>query len=302
MRVIRSHQIRLYPNKEQAIMLAKTAGTVRYCYNWGLARWNEMYKNGEACDKYSLSRLWTEERPEWAKEVSRDAQTRSLLNLGAAFGAFFKNITVELEEEIVPANSETVVGIDVGIKHWAAASDGTVLDRPKAIPCLEKSLKHAQRELSRRQKGSKNRNKSRRRVARLHQRIRNAKMDAVHKFTTTIAKNHGVVCCESLCVEGMKRSMKSIRRGAQISCMAELRMLLSYKCRNYVEIDRWFPSSKRCSKCGHVKDTLGLDERTYRCSECGFVLDRDLNASINIREEGLRIFTEGHSESACGGC
>ena len=58
-------------------MLAKTAGTVRYCYNWGLARWNEMYKNGEACDKYSLSRLWTEERPEWAKEVSRDAQTRS---------------------------------------------------------------------------------------------------------------------------------------------------------------------------------------------------------------------------------
>ena len=368
MRVIRSHQIRLYPNKEQAIMLAKTAGTVRYCYNWGLARWNEMYKNGEACDKYSLSRLWTEERPEWAKEVSRDAQTRSLLNLGAAFGAFFKKrakhptfhkkgckdsfyvpnnkawlkdgkrihlpnigdvkmaeilrlngriqrftvsrladgwyvaITVELEEEIVPADSETVVGIDVGIKHWATASDGTVLDKPKAIPRLEKSLKHAQRELSRRRKGSNNRNKSRRRVARLYQRIRNAKMDAVHKFTTTIAKNHGVVCYESLCVEGMKRSMKSIRRGAHISCMAELRVLLSYKCRNYVEIDRWFPSSKRCSKCGHVKDMLGLGERTYRCSECGFVLDRDLNASINIHEEGLRIFTEGHSESACGGC
>ena len=349
-------------------MLAKTAGTVRYCYNWGLAKWNEMYKNGEDCSKYTLSKLWTVERPDWAKEVARGAQTQALMNLGAAFSAFFKkranhptfhkkgrkdsfyvqndkgwlkdgkrihlpnigdvrmaeelrfkgdilhfvvskladgwyvSITVEMEEEIVPTDSETSVGIDVGIKHWAVASDGTVLDKPKAIPRLEKSLKHAQRELSRRRKGSKNRNKSRRQVARLHQRIRNAKMDAVHKFTTAIAKNHGVVCCENLCVEGMKRSMKPIRRGAQKSCMAELRMLLSYKCRNYVEIDRWFPSSKRCSKCGHVKDMLGLDERTYRCPECGFVLDRDLNASINIREEGLRIFTEGHSESACGGC
>lgn len=349
-------------------MLAKTAGTVRYCYNWGLAKWNEMYKNGEDCSKYTLSKLWTVERPEWAKETFRGAQTRSLMYLGAAFSAFFKKrakhptfhkkgrkdsfyvdnahcwlkdgkcihlpnigdvrmseelrfkgdilrfvvskladgwyvaITVELEEEVVPTDSETAVGIDVGIKHWAVASDGTVLDKPKAIPRLEKGLKHAQRELSRRQKGSKNRNKSRRRVARLHQRIRNAKMDAVHKFTTTIAKNHGVVCCENLSVAGMKMSMKAIRRGAQKSCMAELRMLLSYKCRHYVEIDRWFPSSKRCSKCGHMKGMLGLDERTYRCSECGFVLDRDLNASINIREEGLRIFTEGHSESACGGC
>ena len=204
-------------------MLAKTAGTVRYCYNWGLAKWNEMYKNGEDCSKYTLSKLWTVERPDWAKEVARGAQTQALMNLGAAFSAFFKkragrpafhkkgrkdsfyvqndkgwlkdgkrihlpnigdvrmaeelrfkgdilrfvvskladgwyvSITVELDEEIVPADSETAIGIDVGIKHWAVASDGTVLDKPKAIPRLEKSLKHAQRELSRRQKGSKNR-------------------------------------------------------------------------------------------------------------------------------------------------
>ena len=349
-------------------MLAKTAGTVRYCYNWGLSKWNELYAAGEHCDQYLLSRLWTRERPEWAKEVYRQSQTEALLNVGRAFSKFFKkiakypafhkkgrcdsfyldnghchvknghllhipnvgdvrmaeklrfkgktmryavsrladgwyvSITVELEEEVASTDSETVVGIDVGIKHWAVASDGTVLDKPKVIPRLEKSLKHAQRELNRRQRGSKNRNKSRRRVARLCQRIRNAKMDAVHKFTTAIAKNHGVVCCENLSVAGMKKSMKAIRKGAQNSCMAELRMLLSYKCRSYVEIDRWFPSSKRCSKCGHVKEHLGLDERTYRCSECGFVLDRDLNASMNIRDEGLRIFTEGHSESACGGC
>ena len=348
-------------------MLAKTAGTVRYCYNWGLAKWNELYQNGEKCDQYMLSRLWTKERPEWSKEVCRGAQTRALLNLGGAFSAFFKglrrhpdfhkkgrrdsfyvtndkprlkgdykisipnvgivrmaenlrfeghilgytfsrqadqwyvSIQVDISEAPYVAKNDTPVGIDVGSKHWAVASDGEVLDRPKSIPGLEKRLKHAQRNLSRKQKHSRNRAKARIRVARLHQRIRRVKMDAVHKFTTTIAKNHGVVCCENLSVAGMGKSVKSIRKAVHNSCMSELRMLLAYKAASYVEIDRFYPSSKRCSKCGHIKDELSLSERTYRCSSCGFVLDRDLNASINIRDEGFRIFTEGHSESACGG-
>ena len=77
--------------------------------------------------------------------------------------------------------------------------------------------------------------------------------------------------------------------------------VLAYKARHYVEIERFYPSSKRCSKCGHVKEELGLSERTYRCESCGNVLDRDYNAAVDIRDEGMRIFTEGHSESACGG-
>ena len=347
-------------------MLAKTAGTVRYCYNWGLAKWNEMYKNGESCGTCSLSRLWTIERPEWSKEVSRCPITRAFIDLGGAFAKFFKNkakhpvfhkkgrrdsfyvsnekgwlkangrihlpnigdvrlaeelrfkgkiqrfvvskeadkwyvsITVEMPDEAVEENA-SVVGIDVGSKHWAVSSDGDVLDRPKSISKLEKCLKHAQRSLSRKQKASRNRAKARMRVARIHQRIRNVKRDAVHKFTSRIAKNHGVVCCENLCVKGMGRSVKSIRKAVRNSCMAELRMMLSYKAEHYVEIDRFYPSSKRCSKCGNVKAELGLSERTYRCEACGNVLDRDLNAALNIRDEGFRIFTEGHSESACGG-
>ena len=348
-------------------MLTKTAGVTRYCYNWGLAKWNEMYKNGESCDGYMLSRLWTTERPEWAAEVSRQPQTKTLLDLGGAFKAFFKgrtkhptfhkkgrrdsfyinnvqafvrgdrhvhlpnigdvrmaeklrfngkiqrfvvskeadkwyvSIAVEMPDEAVEENA-SVVGIDVGSKHWSVSSDGDVLDRPKSILRLEKHLKHAQRSLSRKQKASRNRAKARIRVAKLHQRIRNVKRDAVHKFTTTIAKNHGVVCCENLCVSGMGKSVKSIRKAVHNSCMSELRMMLSYKAAHYVEIDRFYPSSKRCSKCGNVKVELGLSERTYRCEACGNVLDRDLNAAINIRDEGFRIFTEGHSESACGGC
>ena len=347
-------------------MLAKTAGTVRYCYNWGLSKWNEMYQNGEKCDQYLLSRLWTKERPEWSKEVFRGAQTRALLNLGGAFSAFFKglrrhpdfhrkgrkdsfyvtndkprlrddfkisipnvgivrmaeklrfdgrivgytvsriadnwyvSIQVELSDEPVEENL-SAVGIDVGSKHWAVTSDGEILDRPKAIPELEKKLKRAQRSLSRKQKGSRNRNRARRKVARIHRRIRCVKMDAVHKFTSRIAKNHGVICCENLCVSGMGKSARSIRKAVHNSCMSELRRMLAYKARHYVEIDRFYPSSKKCSRCGNVKDELKLSERTYRCKSCGNVIDRDLNAAMNIRDEGFKIFTEGHSGSACGG-
>ena len=347
-------------------MLAKTAGTVRYCYNWGLAKWDEMHRNGERCDQYLLSRLWTKERPEWSREVFRGSQTRALLNLGGAFSAFFKgrakrptfhrkgrrdsfyvdnaqahvkgdrrvhlpnigdvrmaeelrfngkiqrfvvsrdadkwyvSISVEMPDKAVEENA-SAVGIDVGSKHWAVSSDGDVLDRPKSIPKLEKRLKRAQRSLGRKQKLSRNRAKARMRVARIHQRIRNVKRDAVHKFTSRIAKSHGVVCCENLCVSGMGKSVRSIRKAVHNGCMAELRVMLSYKAAHYVEIGRFYPSSKRCSKCGNVKATLGLSERTYRCEACGNALDRDFNAALNIREEGFRIFTEGHSESACGG-
>ena len=110
-----------------------------------------------------------------------------------------------------------------------------------------------------------------------------------------------MICCENLCVSGMGKSDKSIRKAVRNSCMSELRRLFAYKAQHYVEIDRFYPSSKRCSKCGHVKEELGLSERTYQCESCGNTLDRDYNAAINIRDEGLRVFTEGHSGSACGG-
>jgi putative transposase len=213
---------------------------------------------------------------------------------------WYVSITVEMPDEAFEYNASSV-GIDVGSKHWAVSSDGDVLDRPKSIQKLEKRLKRAQRSLSRKRKASRNRAKARMRVARLHQRIRNVKRDAVHKFTSRIAKNHVVVCCENLCVKGMGKSVKSIRKAVRNSCMGELRMMLSYKAAHYVEIDRFYPSSKRCSKCGNVRAELVLSERTYQCEACGNVLDRDLNAALNIRDEGFRMFTEGHSGSACGG-
>ena len=158
-----------------------------------------------------------------------------------------------------------------------------------------------QRIMARRKKGSSNRRKARAKVAREYKRIADIKNDAIHKFTAALVKNHDLVCCEDLNVKGMGRSTKGIRRGVHGSCMGELLRQLAYKAQHYAEVNRFFPSSKRCSGCGSIKNDLKLSDRKYRCEACGLVLDRDYNASVNLRNEGLRIYTEGHSEGACGG-
>ena len=347
-------------------MLAKTAGTTRYAYNWGLAKWDELYKAGEKCDAYKLSKLWTLERPEWSREVFSGSPRKALLNLGGAYKAFFQGlrkhptfhkkgqrdsfyvdnqhgrlygskihlpmigrvrmtehlryedaevvsynvkreadgwyvtISVEIDNER-RTESDTFVGVDVGCHALAVASDGTRCEKPGRIRDLERQLKRRQRLLARKAKGSKNRAKARSRVARTYQRIRNIKLDAIHKFTAHIAKNHGTVCLETLDVKGMKEGdNKYVRKGVQNSCMSEIQHQLKYKCNNFIEVGKYFPSSKTCSNCGNPNKDLRLGERTYRCRSCGMSLDRDLNASINLRNEGMRIYTLGHRGSASG--
>ena len=362
----RAHTIKLKPNKAQSVLLSKTAGTARFAYNWGLAKWNELYEAGEKCDPYTLSRMWTQERPDWALEVYNGSARKALLNLGGAFKAFFQGfrshptfhrkglndsfyvsndkaklygskirlpnigrvkmteelrysdckimsytvrrkadgwyvtISVEIEEDR-RTDSESFVGVDVGCKHLAIASDGTICDTPGKLKDLERQLRRRQRLLSRKAKGSKNRQKARLRVSRTFQRIQNIKQDTVHKFTAHIAKNHGTVCLETLDVKDMKEGEnKYVRKGVQNSCMSEILRQLKYKCNNFIEVDKYFPSSKTCSNCHSLKADLDLSERVYKCDNCHIELDRDLNAALNLRQEGLRIYTEGHSGSASG--
>lgn len=361
----RAHTIKLKPNKAQSVLLSKTAGTARYAYNWGLAKWNELYERGARCSWMELSRLWTQERPDWSKETYRGSQTTALRQLGGAFQAFFQgfrahpkfhrkgqkdsfyvdsfhaklrgnkvqfpnigrvrmtetlryedckimsytvrkkadgwyvSICVELEEER-RTESESFVGVDVGCKHLAVASDGTICNTPGKLKDLERQLRRRQRLLSRKQRGSKNRQKARLRVSRTFQRIQNIKQDTVHKFTATVAKNHGTVCLETLDVKSMHTGEnKYVRKGVQNSCMSEIHRQLKYKCNNYIEVDKYFPSSKTCSNCHSLKADLDLGDRTYTCQSCGLTIDRDLNAALNLHQEGLRIYTLGHRGSAC---
>lgn len=364
--ISRAHKIKLDPSKTQSVMLAKTAGTARYVYNWGLAKWKELYDTDKPCDQYLLARQWTQDRPDWAKETNRCSQTKALMNLGGAFKAFFQgkrrypvfhskgcndgfyvandkarlygkkvrlpNIgrirmretlryqDAEIQAYVVsreadgwyvsiscllpdaePVENTSTVGVDVGCTNWAVASDGTTCDAPQSLKAYERELKRRQRLLSRKVKGSRNRNKARNKVARAYQKIRRVKLDAMHKFTANITKNHGVVCCETLDVKAMQSGdNRYVRKGVQNGGMAEILRQLEYKARACIRVDKCFPSTLLCSTCGNQKADMLLSERTYHCDFCRTTLDRDMNAALNICKEGLRIYTEGHSESACG--
>ena len=206
-------------------------------------------------------------------------------------GKWYVSVQVEILEDI-RTDSTSVVGVDIGIKHWAVASDGTVCDSPKSLKHYERQLKRKQRLLARKAKGSKRREKAKLQVQKAYQKIQNIKLDTIHKFTATIAKNHGVVVVEDLDVKSMQESdNKHIRKGIQNSAMSESKRQLLYKCNNYVEVDRFYPSSKTCSNCGNVKENLSLSDRSYHCDSCHTTIDRDLNAALNLRNKGLEIIS-----------
>ena len=208
-------------------------------------------------------------------------------------GNWYVSIQCEMPSK-VRTQSTTVVGIDVGISNWAVASDGTVCKTPGSLKHWERELKRKQRLLARKCKDSRRRQKACLQVTKVYNKINNIKLDTIHKFTATIAKNHGVVVVEDLSVEDMQISeIKGIRRGVNDSMMSEILRQLSYKCGRIITVDRYFPSSKTCSNCGTIKNDLTLSNRTYKCHCCGNVIDRDMNAAINLRNEGLKIISGG---------
>jgi IS605 OrfB family transposase len=199
---------------------------------------------------------------------------------------WFVSFTVEVERAIPTSNRRTsVVGVDVGVRQLAVLSTGAVIANPRALGGSLRKLRRLNRELARRNPGSRRRTRTWRQLARVHARTANLRRDALHKLTTTLATNHGSVVVEQLNVAGMLRNRR-LARAISDTGMAELRRLLGYKAIWYgcrlVLADRFFPSSKTCSGCGWVKAKLTLAERTFTCEACGLVVDRDLNAARNL--------------------
>ena len=205
-------------------------------------------------------------------------------------GCWYAALTVERDEPTVKqAPKGGAVGIDLGVKALATLSDGTVIPNPHHLQADEQRLKRAQQALSRKMKGSKRRAKAKDRVARLHARITNRRTDTLHKLTARLAQTYSDICIEDLNVAGMVKNHHLAKVISDVS-FYELRRQLEYKtaktgAKLHV-IDRWYPSSKTCSNCGSVKTKLSLKERTYKCEHCGLVIDRDLNAAINIMVAG----------------
>ncbi|WP_414588759.1 RNA-guided endonuclease InsQ/TnpB family protein [Scytonema sp. PCC 10023] len=194
-------------------------------------------------------------------------------------------ISFRFEVETQECTSSTIVGVDLGVKNLATLSTGEVIAGAKSYKKYEAKLSRIQWLNRNKVIGSANWKKALLQIARLHRKIANIRKDILHKLTTLLAKNHGVVVIEDLNVSGMLANRKLAASIADMSFF-EFRRQLTYKCQLYgsklVVVDRWFPSSKTCSSCGTKKETLTLDERVFECGHCGFVIDRDLNAAINL--------------------
>jgi putative transposase len=201
---------------------------------------------------------------------------------------WFVSFTVEVERNAnVNSGREVVVGVDAGVHHLAVLSTGEIIENPRPGQSHLRKLRRLNRELARRRPGSRHQAVTRRRLASLHAHARYIRQDHLHKLTTRLAKQYDVVVVEQLNVAGMLRN-RPLARAVADSSMAELRRLLAYKTAWYgsrmVAADPWFPSSKTCSACGHVKAKLGLAERLYVCDSCGLKADRDLNAALNLAQ------------------
>ena len=205
-------------------------------------------------------------------------------------GRWFAALTVERDDNpMTKPPKGGAVGIDLGIKTLATLSDGTVINNPRCLAASERRLKRAQKALSRKTVGSNRRAKARAKVARLHAHVANQRIDAIHKATTMIAQTYLHISIEDLNAAGMVKN-HHLAKAVSDAAFGEFRRQLEYKTARTGAvlhvIDRWYPSSKTCSGCGRVKAKLSLSERVYRCNGCGLVMDRDLNAAINIEVAG----------------
>ena len=211
-------------------------------------------------------------------------------------GRYFASVLVDTAIQELSASTiqgNTTLGIDLGIKSLAVCSDGRTFDNPKNLQRSLDRLKLLQKRLSRKQKGSANRNKARILVARLQERIANSRKDNLHKITYALTHESQVrtICMEHLNVKGMQRN-HHLAQAVGDASFGTFLTLLEYKCRwygvNLIKIDRFAPSSKTCGQCGYVYKGLKLSERSWTCPECGTHHDRDFNAACNIKEFGLK--------------
>lgn len=209
-------------------------------------------------------------------------------NISERAGHWFVSLQIKTQEEVKPLTlTDDVIGVDLGIKVLATCSNGRVFENPKSLSKHETMLAHKQRELCRRLKGSKNRAKTKKRIAKLHYKISNIRRNALNEVSNylTVKAKPKIIVLENLNVKSMVQN-RHLSKAITDAAFAELRRQVEYKSSWYGEkvviADRFYPSSKTCSECGSVKPLLKLSERMFVCENCGAIMDRDLNACLNL--------------------
>nr|WP_245707051.1 transposase [Thiothrix caldifontis] len=212
---------------------------------------------------------------------------------------YFVSCLCEFEPTLLPVTNKKV-GVDVGIKDLFVTSDGFKSGNPRHTAKYAAKLAKYQRRLAKKKLGSKNRLKAKHKVARIHAKITDCRSDNLHQLSRRLVNENQVICVENLAVKNMVKNPNLARHIADAG-WGEFTRQLEYKSawagRTYVEIGRFFPSSKRCSCCGFVKDTMPLDVREWECPECGATHDRDVNAAHNILAAGLAVLAFGENVS-----
>jgi putative transposase len=214
-------------------------------------------------------------------------------------GKYYVSFTCEVEYTPFEKTNSNI-GIDTGIKDLAILSDGKVYKNIKTLKTNLKKLKYNQRQLSKKVKGSNSKLKQKSKLAIVHEKISNIRKDYLHKVSTEIIKNHDVICIEDLTVKNMMKNHKLAQAFLDVS-LGTFYTMLEYKAnwndKIIVKIDRFFPSSKTCNVCNYINQNLTLKDRKWTCPSCNTIHDRDFNASINIKKQGLKILSGSGTES-----
>lgn len=224
---------------------------------------------------------------------------------------WFCSFTVEVERQAEANQHRDLLGVDLGLNYFVSCSDGGKVHGPRPLRHQLRKLRRLGRAHSRKQKGSRNRRRSARRLAGCHAKIANRRRNFLHQLTSQLAKNHGALVVEDLNVRGMLANRHLARSIADAS-WSEFRRQLTYKCQWYgsrlLVAPRFLASSKTCSSCGAVQEALSLSERIFRCPACALEVDRDLNAALNLKRWGEQQLVASmvagsapETENACGG-
>ena len=257
--------------------------------------------------KYRDGKLWLAKCKEplpivWSRFLRNGCNPSTVTVKLEPSGRWFVSLLVDdyTVETLPPTKKQ--IGIDAGVTSLISTSDGVRFANPKHFNRLYQKLKAAQKELSRKTKGSSNRNKARLKVARIHAKIKDARTDFLHKLTTRLVRENSLIAVEDLAIRNMVKNHK-LARSISDASWGEFFRQLEYKCdwygRQLVKIDRFFPSSKRCNHCGFVMDKLPLNIRSWDCPSCNTKgIDRDINAGKNILAAGLAVLVCGATRDA----
>ncbi len=245
----------------------------------------------------TLAKMDTPLAIRWSRPLPAGTKPSTVTVSRDTAGRYFVSMLVE--EEMAPLPPvDTQVGIDLGLHDAVVLDTGDKIGNPKYFHQDEQRLAKAHRRLAQKQLGSKNREKARLKVARVHARIADRRRDFLHKLSTHIMRENQTVCVESLSVKAMAKH-PTLAKAIHDVGWGEFVRQLAYKAewygRTLVAIDKWYPSSKRCFDCGHVLGSLPLESRRWMCPACGSVHDRDVNAAKNIKAVGLAVYACGEA-------